>query len=291
MRKFMPQLEALEDRQVPTVTTSFNAGAGWLVILSNKSSDRVEIFQSNDTVDNATVFNSTTTLGVVVNNNFAGEQFFTGVTLLSLDMGDGNDTVLFHLAGDATGSTQGASLTVNGNLGKGNDVFLVDATSTPVVVQGDMNGVNSTIAFNVSGGKGNDTLGFNFLSGFGNISFGSTLTMNFSGGGDRDTFLANYFGTIGGTLNFNAQGGSGRDTVLANFSMVNDPAFGGTGNLNVNIAGNGGKDNVVLLASQNGFGSTAATNVNYFADKHDTILATALVHIFGRTKADRVTII
>src|SRR5262249_42064587 len=122
--RFRPEVQALEDRQVLSLTSTFSAGT--LTLRGDAKPDRVTV--SHD--DNGLVTYSGTGLRTTMQS---------GVTRLVIDTRGGRDTVSFTQTGDLV-----RDFSVDVRLGDGSDAFTG-------VLQGDIV-AGRTMSLNVQGG-------------------------------------------------------------------------------------------------------------------------------------------
>jgi len=276
--RFVPQLEALEDRNCP----SFIAVAGHtLLIRGDATADTISITDSGNgtmtgTIDGQTA--SGTAINHVVVHSGGGDDTLTYTLTnplvtslhLQIDMGSGQDSATLDFSpgitntrlrvdftghiGDDTLTTRIGPITnshvdFRSNLGKGADTF--DGTLLGNIV-GD-----SAVRFLVLGGKGADTLGFHADTT--NIDAGAKLDVNLLGGKGNDTITVDYQGVLNGKLRLNANGGTGNDTIDATVTLN----AGSTGEFRGAVRGGPGHDTLTFNVIDNS-GGTA--DVDAFVD-------------------------
>ncbi len=276
---FRPRVEALEDRRVLTCTATFSGST--LTITGDNTANAVVI---NDNGANTPTFNGAATPPVGVTNPVAdpGTTLALSVTCngvtqnipaatapgsrltaVRINMGRRNDRVTYNLT---AGLRPNAQRTITANLGRGNDRFALvvgatvipgTATTSPGVLGGLDAG--SALTLNANGDAGNDSITVNATRRF-DIGNNAAAVFNLMGGAGDDSIScdvtsslsaasASSGGLLGGTttagagaLALTANGGGGADTV---FGVLNLRG----GNTTASVAGNGGDDNLGLIAS------------------------------------------
>jgi hypothetical protein len=296
--RFVPHLEALEDRNCP----SFIAVEGHtLVIRGDASANTISITDSGNGTISGTIDGQSAT-GTAINHvvvpTGAGNDTLTYTLTnpltnserLQIDMGSGTDSATLdfspgvtnaHLKVDFHGDKGSDTLTTmlgpitnsqvyfQSNLGRGADTF--DST-----LLGDIVG-DSAVRFLVHGGKGDDTLGFHAAST--NIDAASKLDVNLLGGKGNDTINVDYTGQLNGKLHINADGGKGNDTITANVTLNS----GSTGELRGIVRGGPGADTLTFNVFDNS-GGTADVDAFIYGHKGDTITNTPNVQVKGLHK-------
>jgi len=240
MRKFVPHVESLEDRQL--LATALFANGTNLTLTEGKRNE-ANIVQ---------VYDFGTGVAVVSEHGFLGNFF--GVTSITANLGGKNDIFAYYKLAPSSDAIPG--LTVNVNLGDGNDLFFAALANTSIGIAGA-----TTSAFNVDGGAGNDTLIFNqnatLQGGTGqtSIAAGSTLSVNLNGGSGNDVISAVFAGDNNGTLNMNIDGGAGNDTVIVFANAMPDLDFT-PGVYNIRVSGGAGSDRINANAIEGGGAGT-----------------------------------
>jgi hypothetical protein len=234
--RFIPCLQALEDRCVPAVTASFS---GTTMTLTGDAHDNNITINDNGASSGS---NLTTVLdGVAV----TPPQFINTIVIKT---GAGKDNVTYNLRGQLLSDTRALSV----DLGADRDSLFVNFSGnglehsfTPFVGLGPP----SSFSLNVQGGSGNDTIGLDF--GTGNVSDGSVLNVTVNGGGGDDTIAVNYRSILGqgaginGTVNMDLEGGGGKDTLSALFEPgLGSHGFFGSGSGPARINGGAAKDTI-----------------------------------------------
>jgi len=229
-------MESLEDRQL-LATQVFFQGTD-LFIREGKSNE------SNAAI----LYDFGTGIAVVTERGFVANYF--GMTSVTANLGGGNDYLAYIKLAPGTDALPG--LTINADLGKGNDTFVANLLNSSVGTAGATN-----YTFNINGGDGNDTLIFNQNATANDgtlnasIGAGSTLSVNLLGGAGNDFINALVAGDNSGTLNMNIDGGSGNDTIVAFLNAMPDNDFT-AGRFNIRITGGAGKDRINANAIEGG---------------------------------------
>jgi hypothetical protein len=268
--RFVPQLEALEDRNCPSF---IGVRGNTLLIIGDPTADTVSITDSGNGTITGTIDGQSatgTTINHVVVHTRGGDDTLTYTLTnpltsplhLQIDMGNGKDSATLNfspgitntrLKVDFTGGKGNDTLTTmfgaitnstvnfRSNLGKGDDTF--DNTLLGNIV-GD-----SAVRFLVLGGKGADTLGFHADNT--NIDAGAKLDVNLLGGKGNDTINVDYQGVLNGQLRLNANGGPGDDTIDANLTLN----AGSTGELRGRVRGGPGNDTLTFNVFDNSGGT------------------------------------
>jgi hypothetical protein len=191
MRRFVPRLEALEDRRV--LDASFSVADGVLTVTGDSKANVVEITDDNGV------------LTVIVDGETVPETELEGVTDVVLKLGNGNDDVTYTLTGDLAADT---ARSIEVNLGNGKDTF----TGTLNGAIGD----GTSLDLTVNGQNGKDEIG---------ITFGGTLAgaLNVSASGGNGKDIVSVDLTVDapetlptepiGTLTAEVLGGNGKDDL------------------------------------------------------------------------------
>lgn len=282
-----PQVELLEDRSVPAVTSSFFNGN--LVIRGDNFANTLDLINQGDSI-----FKITNTRGGVTTS--LGTFNLTGN--VTLQMGNSNDTINIDLT--AGGTLSGRILTVRG--GNGNDVLNIEGGTIGSIVNVDMGNGNDIVniggvigtaigarAFIFNGGLGNDGFlagngsqfaGTLVLTRFNNIQFGDgengvqALDVVVTNQGENtnnlavfnpDALLAGNFTYVGGNLDdsvfLNGEIG-GNATLVGNAGSnsldMQDGILGG----NLNYVGGNFEDNVIFNAGTQILGSAVLNMFN-----------------------------
>ena len=174
-RRFVPRLEALDDRTVPAVTV---VPTGSLLTITG------------DTEANAIVISDTGQPGFVTET---GEQvggltvavdgglpqWFGGITTISIFGDAGDDSVTYELTGPVT-----ATRFVTAELGRGRDTFTATLNGQTV------SGASTNFGITVQGDGGGDTM---VLNAFGTVvNPEARLNVQFSGEAGKDAISFNH---------------------------------------------------------------------------------------------------
>jgi len=196
---FVPRLQALDDRIVPTVV-SFSTTDHCLTITGDGNSETVRIF------DNGTGASGNITVRV---GGGADMQIPAYISQVNADMNGGADTVYYFQEGNLQ-----AHRYLNIQLGSGSDKF-------ETVQMRDIK-ASTQLALHVEGGSGDDTLNFlksTFLNVDMDIESGATLDAWLAGGDDQDTINFDYRGELDGRIRLNILGEGGADTLRADITL------------------------------------------------------------------------
>jgi hypothetical protein len=211
--RFLPILEALEDRSLLTAT--FTNVNGTLTIVNNGNL--------------AVVDNGTSGTGnVTVFATGQGPMTFDNVTHIIVQDTGTRDGISYQLAGNLT-----AARRVDVDLGTGNDTFIAALGGSLLA--------NTRMAINVAGRSGRETIQETVN---GNLFDGSALTFNANGGTSNTLFTSIVTGALFANARnvLNVNGGPGNNTFAG---LVTGPLLTGSGtSWNVNI----GSGNDVLSA-------------------------------------------
>jgi hypothetical protein len=190
--RFRPEVQALEDRQVLSLTSTFSAGT--LTLRGDAKADRVTV--SHD--GNGLVTYSGTGLRTTMQS---------GVTRLVIDTRGGRDTVSFTQTGNLV-----RDFSVDVRLGDGADAFTG-------VLQGDIV-AGRTMSLNVQGGDESDLVTVDASQDV-DVQAGARLLVNLDAGGgsttDKMAFV--YRGELDGTLNVGMTGSRGANVLTASVGL------------------------------------------------------------------------
>src|SRR5262249_49136399 len=117
---FLPSLEALEERQVPTVTASFSVQSGVGTVLTLTGADAAENVSLFN--DGAGHINATGVVGVLP----PGQSPTQAVDKIVVDLKGGNDNLTYHQGSPTSPVTMTRSLTLDIDLGADSDRFQAD---------------------------------------------------------------------------------------------------------------------------------------------------------------------
>jgi hypothetical protein len=257
--RFLPGLEALEDRSVPS-TITFNAATATLTVTGTAGKDAIVVSDdgTNDagavkvTSNGHTLFTSGPTAGV------------NQVHTIRVDTrGGDHDSVVYDLTGDMVANNRSLAVTfgagkgdtfaanVNGNLV--NSFLLLQATGgsggdkLAGTVTGSLNGA-SFLGLLFKGGTGKDQISVNATNSV-NIGPLAQLTVEADGGAGDDVINVNYEGQLQGAFFLDAAGSAGNDRVSAKVTLdglSNGLLFGpvspNSGKAAAQVDGGGGND-------------------------------------------------
>ncbi len=231
--RFIPTLESLGDRVVPSATSMVSSDGTTLTIKGDASANVVDI------TDDGTVLTITAD-GQSVNVP-------APVTNVVISLGNGNDTVNYTLTGDL-GGTGGTAVTrsFDISLGNGNDTF--NGTLNGNVVNG------SSLTMLVRGMNGSDNLSFSAPTT--NVDAGSALSVTLGGGNGKDTLDTTFGGILLGDLTASSSGGNGKDTVSQELTF-NDTSGATGGSVDAEEFGGNAPDRLTLQAIDNSGTSTS----------------------------------
>ena len=257
--RFLPRLEALEDRWVPS-TVAFDGATATLTVTGTAGKDAIVI--TDDGTNNAGA--------VTVTGN--GATLFTSGPTAGVDQvhtirvnteGGNHDSVVYNLTGDMVANNRSIAATfgggkgdrfaanVNGNLV--NSFLLLQATGgsggdkLTGTMTGSLNGA-SFLGFLYKGGTGNDTISIDATN---SVAIGplAQLTVSVDGGAGNDVINVNYEGQLQGAFFLGASGSAGKDRVSATVTLdgvSNGLLFGptspNTGKAAAQVDGGGGND-------------------------------------------------
>ena len=260
--RFVPAVEALEDRRVPAV--NFIVQGSTLFITSptvpGQRSSRIVITDNGGTgPNNVTAFAvqpftpNVPISTVVVNTGRGNDRVFynlvgnlTTTRTVDVSLGSGNDHFVATIRRNLL---SGSSLTVNANGGPGND-------NLEAVIVGSL-AANSHLALNYDGGPGGDNHIRVATASFVNVAAGAALTENLIGDGGSDVVTSEYQGLLSGTVQINERGGNGPNLMKADIEL----AAGSTGTvLRSSVVGGPHDDILTFLVHNRG---VAPANQNF----------------------------
>jgi hypothetical protein len=259
--RFMPRVEALEDRWCPTVLVTLTGQT--LNIVGDNHANVVTVHEDDGATD-------LEVKGDGVKHNFAAN----GVTTINVNLKGGNDQFTYNFGEDVFKFPK----TILVKLGKGNDQVHFDLnndTNSP----GQFTTVKANLDIHVFGGKGSDVV----TADFGTVD-GASVSFDVDLGQARRTqFFGRYLGDLKGTAHeaLDVQGGRGNDllSVLANNNLANghpgiDIDAGAA--LAVHLHGGPGNDHLVANYQGKVDGSLAITEDGGPANDNLTLAAHAL---------------
>jgi hypothetical protein len=262
--KFVPGLEALDDRIVPAaITTNLNTHTGALTITGT---DKRDVITISDTGTNG---NS----AVTVRDGRHHLLFHSGtgrmrVKDITVNTRDGDDTAAYRLTGNAVTLHR----TLNAQFGKGNNNFrallqgglsgasFVMFTATGGNVHNDFRaevdgGIHdsSFLAFFFTGGDGPDQLNVDAAHNV-NIDASAQMTLQLDGRGQGDGLDVVYAGRLQGAFFLDVFGNGGNDTASARLDLTDastgrllGPVSPNSGSPAASVRGGAGADTLAFL--------------------------------------------
>jgi hypothetical protein len=253
--RFLPKLDALEDRSLMSVSVNFAAGV--LTLTGDRfgvAADRVDV-----TYDGAGNVSGTAT-------GLAGFHQ-SGVKKLIIDTKGGRDTVTFN---QIFSQIQDFSLDVR--LGDDSDSFVGS-------FQGDI-AAGRTVDVRVNGGGGSDLITVDASANVG-VQPGARLSVTMdTGSGNTDKMAFAYGGRLQGTLDLFMFGNAGDNTLTATIGLD----AGSTGRVIARQDAGRGDDRLLLAVSDFSAASIDASmdgGRNIFGGGNDTGTHTTNVRAFG----------
>ncbi len=216
VNNFVPKLESLDDRIVPSCTWVENGNV--LTITGSQGANDVVIEDDG------------TTLTITCDGESVDVS--ANVTDVVLCLRAGNDTVSYTLTGDLAA---GASRSIEAKLGNGNDSFT--ATLDGNLLDG------SSLDVTARGANGKDTLSFVAAD----VGADASLSVEMQGGNGKDAIDATLSGVLLGDFVFLADGGNGKDEVLGDLTFD----AGSTGTADAQVLGKNSPDTLALLVTDN----------------------------------------
>jgi hypothetical protein len=190
-RVFMPRLEILDDRTLPSVT--FVESGHTLAIRGDQNANTILI--NDDGTANAG------NISVQADGqSYTSQGAITTIRVLGRN---GADSVEYDLNADL-----GNVRKVVADLGNGNDTFMAR-------VHGNINDP-ARLTISASGGNGDDQLSLDAVGA--NVNDGGSFSVTFNGGNGKDNLLMDYSGLLIGKAAFTANGGNGKDVVTGNLN-------------------------------------------------------------------------
>lgn len=260
-RPYVPRLEELEDREVPTVNMVVAENTLFIAPSRTKSlsfvGERIAIFD-----------NGTNGINNVIAVGTSGRPFVPNVAISDIVVlgSRQDDRVEYNLTGDLRGRR---GLFVD--LGRGNDIFngflrrnLTASASMNISVRGASGddrissvtvaqlASGSSLDVFLDGGSGNDQVR-SLTTSFVGIAAGARFDAFVSGGSGDDNIQATYQGQMNGSAGLAVTAGSGNDVVTSLYSLTR----GSTGSMPpVVVFGDAGNDDLTLLITNFGTGLT-----------------------------------
>ncbi len=228
--RFLPRLEALETRLVPTVTVVQNGSL--LKITGNFKADNVQI--TDDGTGNVGA------VRVTFNGKKANDTFLSAapVNEIRVNLNAGKDFCTYTLTGPA-GTPVLVSRKVDVKLGDGKDRFV-----------GTMNaqafGAGTFWDVAVHGQGDKDTIDLTVQGG---VQTGANFNALVEGNANEDKITVNYTGEADGNIRFKADGGLDKDDITL---IVNLLAGSETTASTADALGGAGKDILSLVARKVG---------------------------------------
>ena len=165
--RFVPRLEAFDERTLPSVTVAPAApGSTILMITGDAAANTITISDSGQTG------------GLIVVGDGQTFQVTDPVTAIVVDTGDGSDSVTYNLTGTLSGLRS-----IDVELGRGNDVFTAN-------LAGQALSAGANLDISAYGRAGADTLVLN-AQGV-NTDVNSILNVYFAGGAGKDKITLDY---------------------------------------------------------------------------------------------------
>jgi hypothetical protein len=218
--RFRPEVQALEDRQMLSVTSIFSGG----VLRLEGNGDRDFISLRND--GNGVVTGTGTGGGKSININQSG------VNRLEISTKGGSDTVFITQTGNLV-----RDFTSDVRLGDGVDVF-------SMTLLGDINSFR-TLSLRVRGEDSGDRITV-AADRDADIQTGARLLLNLEGGSGNDTMACFYRGELDGTLDVDLTSNSGEDILTTQLGLD----AGSTGRIDSSLMkAESGDDRLTYLVS------------------------------------------
>ncbi len=151
-------VEQLEDRMVLSGTVTAQLSGGVLTITGDANANAIKVFQTGSTVAGATIMVEGFSTGISVGGKISGFKSFVGVTDIAINLGAGNDSLVFN----NTKLTGGIDIT----MGAGSDVLQM----TNVVAQGTEKLHGQFGIFIDMGDAGNSLVAGNDIAMLANVS-------------------------------------------------------------------------------------------------------------------------
>ena len=219
--RFIPRLEVLNERALPSVTAEVDGGI--LRILGDQ--------RANDIVVNDNGTDGTDAITVTVDGVPLDFTLTEAVTKVVVRAGGQVDTVTYNLTGDFATTRK-----VDVWLGNQDDTFNGNLGAWAVAADGDL-------TLLVHGCNGQDILN---VTGTGNVD--GNLTVKLYGGNGKDDVGVDLAGVFNGTIDLLVFGGNGKDVVRGHLAA----ATGSAGTVTAKVCGANGVDDLGLMVDGDG---------------------------------------
>lgn len=220
-QRFVPRVEALEDRTVPAVsiTQEFNA----VFVTGDHRANTVKIID-----DGTNGANAITIQADGLSRTFAGT-----VRRIIVDTGQQNDQVTYHLTGDLQA---GVERHVESYLGQGKDTFNADIDGNLLA--------GSLLRIRVHGNEGKDRLTVDATNGGDgvNVMANALLRVYMDGKQGKDTIALDFRGQVLGEFWSQLEGENGKDRIGTTIALDD----GSTGTVRAWVLGMNGRDDLKL---------------------------------------------
>jgi hypothetical protein len=217
--RFRPEVQALEERQLLTVSLSFSAGV--LRLEGGSGRDFISLANNGNGV-------------VTVEATGIAKHDEVGVNRLEISTKGGNDTVFITQTGNLV-----RDFTADVRLGDGADVFSMSLLNDIIAFR--------TMRLRVRGEDEADRITVAPDADV-DIQLGARLLLNLEGGSNNDRVSVFYRGELDGTLDVNMSGGAGDDTLKALLGL-DAGSRGRVGNGTSRMEGDTGSDLLTFLVS------------------------------------------
>src|SRR5262245_34025793 len=219
--RFIPRLEVLNERVLPSVTAQVDGGI--LRIIGDQ--------RANEIVVNDNGTDGTDAITVTVDGTALDFTLTEAVTKVVVRAGGQQDTVTYNLTGDFA-----TTRTVDVWLGNQDDTFTGNLGAWAVTADGDLtllaHGCNGQDVFDVTG--------------TGNVE--GDLTVKLYGGNGKDDVGVDLAGLFTGNIDLFVFGGNGKDVVRGELTA----ATGSTGTVTAKVCGANGVDDLGLIVDGDG---------------------------------------
>ena len=164
-RRFVPRLEVLDDRSLPSVT--YQVVDTTLIVTGDAGANSIIISDAG------------TDSGVIVNGDGSSFQATTPISAVVVQTLGGDDTVVYELTGPLT-----TTRLVSVDLGRGADTFTVNLNGQTV------SGASTNLGITAAGDGGGDTLTLNAVGA--TVSPEARLSVDFHGQAGKDAIVFDY---------------------------------------------------------------------------------------------------